>query len=655
MTTNIGEEINTEADLSQLRPFLAKQHDNFVEMLQEPIDNAISSIVEDETYFDNPEPLTVEVTIKRHEDLFEIIVADHGSGISREDIRDHIFSTADTSASEGILNNMGAGLKASLCWCEVSLDETEGVSPLANPFRLYTKPGPDQPTYFVKGPVTANLEIRETTDEAIWERGAEELPTHNHGTRVHLTCSRSDFDDDVWPMATRLRKKLQFLREVLGVRFQRLLEYDEVDIIITYNDTEEDQSGQLAVEPLTPIYSDGFEHDSEEFTVEDEDGVQFDVTYEYGVLDTESIGEDVQGIDEGMYVSGNTGPLRWRYRQGNAGVDVYANGRILSIQEWPWESSSQSHNRFNRFHGQVTIIPQEPGEQVPTSNDKSDIDRTSRVWREIAETIREDHQPIETFQRGSTSETADDDETETSTDQDQDESSPEDDESETSSEDNQEASEGDSTSDSPDGSEEDSTDSREPTSGVDNGSETGSTGTGDDSTGSSPDTSSSSNSSTDTSTDSSRETSSTTSTDDDSGSADEDDDNAESADEPIPDNRDNLIEQIRTVLDEQEETVGVRQEQIAGADIDLIQETEANGTALWLVRADEATPDAVYELMMYQDHYKRSDMDDYTESVLIAPGLTDDAEFDFERAAARSDEHGHEYEFTFKDIDSVLE
>lgn len=604
MTTNIGEKINTEADLSQLRPFLAKQHDNFVEMLQEPIDNAISSIVGDETYFGNPEPLTVEITIKRHEGLVEIIVADHGSGISREDIRDHIFSTADTSASEGILNNMGAGLKASLCWCEVSLDETEGVSPLANPFRLYTKPSPDQPTYFVEGPVTANLEIRETTDAGIWERGAEELPTYDHGTRVHLTCSRSDFDDDVWPMANRLRKKLQFLREVLGVRFQRLLEYDEVDIIIRYNDTEEDQSGQLAVKPLTPIYSDGFEHDSEEFTVEDEDGVQFDVTYEYGVLDTEAIGEDIQGIDEGMYVSGNTGPLRWRYRQGNAGVDVYANGRILSIEEWPWESSSQSHNRFNRFHGQVTIIPQEPGEQVPTSNDKSDIDRTSRVWREIAETIREDHQPIETFQRGSTSETEDDVETETSTDQDQDES----------------------------------------------------TGTRDDSTGTSPDTSSSSTSSTDTSTDSSRETSSTTSTDDDSGSADEDDDdNVESAGEPIPDNRDDLIEQIRTVVDEQEETVGVRQEQIAGADIDLIQETEANGTALWLVRADEATPDAVYELMMYQDHYKRSDMDDYTESFLTAPGLTDDAEFDFERAADRNDEHGHEYEFTFKDIDSVLE
>ena len=652
MSTNTDEEINTEADLSQLRPFLAKQHDNFVEMLQEPIDNAVSAVVENETYFEDLDPLTIQITIIRHENIVDITVADHGSGISREDIRDHIFSTADTSASEGILNNMGAGLKASLCWCEVSLDETEGVSPLENPFRLYTKPDADHPIYSVTGPVTANLTTQETTDEELWKRDATELPTQDHGTRVHLTCSRSDFDDDVWPMAARLRKKLQFLREVLGVRFQRLLDHEEAEIVIKYGDSESGRSGQFIVEPLKPVYSDNFDYGTEDFSVEDEDGVQFNVTYGYGVLDTDAIGNEVQDLDEGMYVAGNTGPLRWRYRQGNAGVDVYANGRILSIEEWPWESSSRSHNRFNRFHGQVTIIPQDPGEQVPTSNDKSDIDRTSRVWREIAKKISNDYEPIETFQRSTSSSTSEDEDTDPSPG----------DEQASSAEEGQETQTDDSSTDSSDEEGAPSTaadDSSSSTSSVEDDSDSDSAEIGDDSREPETTTSESSTSSPDTPTDTSQDTSAETSTssEDDSATIDdnEEDSDGDTTGETVLKEWDELIERICAVLRVREETSQVTQDQIAGADIDIIRDISRDGTTLWLVCSERATPDAVYDLMMCQDHYKRSSMDEYTESILTAPALTDEAKYDFEQAMDRNDEHGHQYQFRFEPLDSVLE
>lgn len=661
MTTNIGEEVNTEADLSQLRPFLAKQHDSFIEMLQEPIDNGISSIIRDETYFDNPEPLKIQVTIKRHENLVEIIVADHGPGITRENIRDHIFSTADTSTSEGILNNMGAGLKASLCWCEISLEESEGVSPLDNPFRLYTKPEGGDSIYYVEGPVTGDLRVYEASRREFWEEGASELPTQDHGTRVHMICARSDFDDDVWPRASRIRTKLQFIRENLGVRFQRLLEHDEAEIIISYTDTESGDSGQLSVEPINPIYNDEFDHGTDEFTVKDKDGVKFKVRYEYGVLDTEALGDEVREIDEGLYVSGNTGPLRWRYRQGNAGVDVYANGRILSIEEWPWESSSRSHNRFNRFHGHITIVPQDPSEQVPTSNDKSDIDRTSRVWREIAKEIRENHSPIETFERSSESSSTSEDD------------SPDHQSNETSSTDetsDEETSEGEASSESSsnglpttasstndpssDSSEASSTQSRSETTSTSTETESPRSDTT-SSTGSSNSTTESASTTSDESSEEpsdgeSEESEDRTST----GSSSEDSTEDESTEgEEIPEQRSDLLRQVKESLREEEETSQINSDQIEGADIDLVQRT-GNGTTLWLVSTEAAGPDAVYDLMMYQDHYKRSNSEDYFRSVIAAPELTEDCESDLERAKNREDEHGDRYQFEFNSLEDIL-
>ena len=54
------ENVNTESDLEQLRPLLAKQHDDYREMLQEPIDNSISSVS-----YKTPHALVVLSTISR--------------------------------------------------------------------------------------------------------------------------------------------------------------------------------------------------------------------------------------------------------------------------------------------------------------------------------------------------------------------------------------------------------------------------------------------------------------------------------------------------------------------------------------------------------------------------------------------------------------
>ena len=159
------ERVDTETSLQQLQQLLAKQHENYREMLQEPIDNSISATVTDESYYQDPEPFAIQLDFERTPKTCRVTVADAGKGMSREVIRDFVFSTGDTNYSNGILNNIGAGLKASICWCEETLQTTEGVSFVENGFHLVSKE-PDAEVYqHVDGPVQAGIEVYASTDE----------------------------------------------------------------------------------------------------------------------------------------------------------------------------------------------------------------------------------------------------------------------------------------------------------------------------------------------------------------------------------------------------------------------------------------------------------------------------------------------------------
>jgi len=179
--------------------------------------------------------------------------------MSREVIRDYVFSTGDTNYSDGILNNIGAGLKASICWCEETLQTTEGVSFVENGFHLISKE-PDAEVYQrVDGPVQAGIEVYDSTDEELWRQGAEKLPTHDHGTRVHLTCGAEQFNEGVANVASKMSTKMRYVQEELGVKFQHLLRaHEDNQIHITFRDINEDgdveEENEFEVIPISPEY-----------------------------------------------------------------------------------------------------------------------------------------------------------------------------------------------------------------------------------------------------------------------------------------------------------------------------------------------------------------------------------------------------------------
>jgi len=61
------------------------------------------------------EPITIEVTIEEREDgTYQIQVADHGTGMSLDDITNRIFNPGGQGSHKGDLNEHGFGLKNAL-------------------------------------------------------------------------------------------------------------------------------------------------------------------------------------------------------------------------------------------------------------------------------------------------------------------------------------------------------------------------------------------------------------------------------------------------------------------------------------------------------------------------------------------------------------
>ena len=255
---------------------MAKQHERYQDALQELVDNAVSSVVRDETYFENPdEQVELVLTLVRDEETVKTFIADNGPGISKQELQNHVFRTGNKEKSEGILNNVGWGLKASIAWFERTLKQ-QNLEHSKRWFSLVTqtKKGP---VHRVDGPITGELPIQQGTSED-WssgiQKGAHSLTEKNHGTRIHVSCSREQFDADVWPSADALSKKAQVLRERFGVLFRRLLEArEDNNIIINYHDLGTGESGSVEVVPISPVYEYGEEENEEygyhEFSVKD--------------------------------------------------------------------------------------------------------------------------------------------------------------------------------------------------------------------------------------------------------------------------------------------------------------------------------------------------------------------------------------------------
>jgi DNA modification methylase/anti-sigma regulatory factor (Ser/Thr protein kinase) len=381
-----SETCESTVELEMLASGMAKQHETYLDALQELIDNSVAASVDDESYFENPdEQVTISLTFVRGEDTVTTYISDNGPGITREQLKNHVFRTGNKEISGGILNNVGWGLKASLAWFEESLKQRQ-LQNEANHFTLITQTDASA-CLRVDGPITGDLPISTASDDN-WEVGVpENIPELNnvdHGTHVHATCARAQFDNDVWPSAESLNKKVQYIRERLGILFRRLLSVrDDNQIVLRFHDLRTNEQGRFNAVPIWPIYSDQSQNKTHEFEVTTAGGEQYGVEYESGTLDIDLMTDKAEKEYPGLLT--HSGKFRYRYRpsQNRQGVDIYANGRVLMTSVFEDVFDLTRNNQYNYFGGTIKIIPLGDTSEVPTDNKKTRLDTNSELWREI--------------------------------------------------------------------------------------------------------------------------------------------------------------------------------------------------------------------------------------------------------------------------------
>lgn len=385
-----SETCESAVELEMLASGMAKQHENFLDAIQELIDNSVAAVVDGEEYFDDPNKrVSISISFVRGEETVTTYISDNGPGITREDLQNHVFRTGNKEISEGILNNVGWGLKASLAWFEESLKQRD-LRDDSHWFSLVTQTIEGE-CLRVDGPITGDLPIVGAS-ERDWKTGVpdevDSLSQADHGTRIHATCARSQFDADVWPSANSLGTKIQYVRERLGVLFRRLLSArDDNQIVVHYHDLPSNEHGTFGVPPIWPSYSNETETKSHQFRVSTPRGDRYQVRYEAGTLDIDSMTEWAEKEYPDLLTQ--SGKFRYRYRpsQNRQGVDIYANGRVLMTSVFEDLFDLTRNNQYNYFGGTLQIFPLGDTDEVPTDNKKTRLDTNSELWREIREEL----------------------------------------------------------------------------------------------------------------------------------------------------------------------------------------------------------------------------------------------------------------------------
>lgn len=395
------DECRSTVELAMLAPGMAKQHECYQDALQELVDNAVSSIVKDEFYFEDPtNPVKIVITLQRNQDTVRTTIADNGPGIEIEALQEHVFRTGNKDASDGILNNVGWGLKASIAWFERTLSQSD-IDSEESFFTLVTQTEEEGP-YRVDGPITGGLPIS-SADHDIWRKGLDigdhSLAELDHGTRVHVSCSRSQFDDDVWPSAATLSIKAQALREILGVKFRRLLDaHPENTIHIDYIDHANNDQGSFEALPIFPEYVDNednppSEYGEDSFEIEGDEGT-YEVEFKRGTLDFEAMASQIAEDHPEMLTTSGRFRTRYRPSQSRQGVDIYANGRVLMTSVFTDLFDLTRNNEYNYYGGELRIYPKDDDLEVPTDNKKTRIDTNSLLWQSLREKLStEEFQP----------------------------------------------------------------------------------------------------------------------------------------------------------------------------------------------------------------------------------------------------------------------
>lgn len=645
--------VQDEVSLGQIAPGLAKQYDNFQDALQEVIDNGISASVPNEGYFENPDaydPVELYLALIREGDTVWFVVGDNGGGIDPDTLAETVFEVSNTSASTGILNNVGWGVKQSLSWFESKVNdaglETESGEPPA--FRMVTRPETHEQAYKVEGPITNDKYVEPATEEE-WEFGVKDEVTNleglDHGTRVHLPCSWEQVNKDLWGgNSTTLTKRAQALRTHLGIAFRRILNAREENrIVLTVVDRDDPDMASMEVHPID-LQFEQYEGDERPVTFDiTVDDVTYNIEYERGRLDFEAMAGAAREADDRLVTSG--GNLRTGYQPAKKyqGVDVYANGRVMmtSVFEdlYRKQTSDEYLSRddvYNHFGGEVRIIPENPADSVPTDNKKTAVDTSHELWERLEEELKERGGPLNTYRAKPVDEADSEQEADESPDDDASGADREADEREADDE------EGQSDTRSPDESSD-----RAGGNADDDGDNPGASGTDDGS---------------DNPTTDGGPTTGTL------GRTDEaEDDEGDAEDVGVVDmdasefrrrfregefDHDDLVDRLEATLEDESMTARVDTEMhYKGTRVDVDQVLEDGSHILWEVRNRQGNRRAIYDISMYQDVFKETNEPaDFHRSVLLSDGLSTDAADALRDDDQRRDVCGEPYELDQKDI-----
>jgi hypothetical protein len=358
---------HTKLDAEHYFQGLARQEVDFHAAVGELVDNAFSARKRAEVG-EELQPITVEITLEQQEGEGTVIVqvADHGLGMTLEDLTTRVFNPGGQGTHHGSLNEHGFGLKNALALL------TGGNSTY---FELYTRSADDadlSPDQFlhVTGPLSVDMAVDDDASREQWATDLHILNSAPTGTKIRAVVQWKYFRSvykrgtagfDV--LATRLG-------EHLGVMHRYFISQGNT-IKLSYRRAGQDWNHQTVPAIDIPYLG-------ERKTVERAltvGGVEHKFSYTHGVLDYAV--KDAEAESE----RGWPYPLRSYYQGSNArcGVDIVVRDRVIKsgVFEEIWPDIGKTVD-FNRFVGELRV-----GADFRTTNNKTGLDPHADNWEQL--------------------------------------------------------------------------------------------------------------------------------------------------------------------------------------------------------------------------------------------------------------------------------
>jgi hypothetical protein len=329
----------------------------FHQCLSELIDNAIAASLPKRKF-------RVDIALqenKSHHDIYDVLIADSGSGMSLEHIK-QALQVGESATGSNRLNEHGVGLKNALA----TLSRGDG------PWCIWTKPEKGGTAYKVEGPFQPEMTIEEV--HSFPHFGI--LPG-DYSTIIQVPVSLSTIQNvqGRGKPAKDISKLCEWLIEHLGVTYRGYLtpgkEDGEIWILL------EDHQWQVP-----PVYV-PFRHTTTVSFDVGLGGTPYTLEYEWGIVDAEK---------RDVIVGGKKARVYYQQNITTQGVDIRLGKRVLSTKEFEniWKDVAR-HNQYNDFVGELRI-PELPRGVLTTRPDKTNFNLGDLNWSDVFQEL-EKHRP----------------------------------------------------------------------------------------------------------------------------------------------------------------------------------------------------------------------------------------------------------------------